>query len=183
MPSDIASKRAAVFGIRVPVAFAAQFRSVHVALLSLSLLSAGIALSADPPVPEKTVVARGESLALASVCTDGQYMLLLTGHPDTEPWRADLRAAEETDRVAFALRFGDSAEGNEWHLYRIAGVPGAWSIPNGRTFTGTLEGVSVPQELDLRVWLPGDDRSRPGRFIERLTQEVVARMWLTALTC
>ena len=110
-------------------------------------------------------------------------MLLLTRHPDTEPWRGQLRAVHETDRIAVTLRFGDSPEGNERLLYRISGVSGAWSIPNGRTYTGTLEAVSVPQELYLRVWLPGDDRSGPGRFIDGANQGVVARMWLNAITC
>ena len=183
MPTDMASKRSSDIGIPVPVAFTARLRSVRVALALLSLFAAGSTLCANPPTPEKIVVARGDGVALASICTDGQYMLLLTRHPDTEPWRADLRAVEETDRIAFAFRFEDSAEGNEWSLYRIAGVPGAWSIPNGRTFTGRLEAVSVPQELYLRVWFPGGDRSRPGRFIEGVTQEVVARMWLNAITC
>ena len=183
MPSDLTSNRSCIVGVPIPAAFPAQTRSACVALLLLSLLAPGLSRSADPAVPEKTVVARGEGLALASLCMDGQYMLLLTRHPDSEPWRADLRAAEDTDRIAIAFRFEDSAEGNEWTLNRIAGVPGAWSIPNGRTFTGTLEAVSVPQELYLRVWLPGDNRSGPGRLIEGVTQETVARMWLNALTC
>lgn len=110
-------------------------------------------------------------------------MLLLTRHPHIEPWRADLRAAEDTDRIAIASRFEDSAENNEWTLNRTAGASGAWSNPNGCSFTGTLEVLSVPQELYLRVWLPVDDRSGPGRLIEGVTQEVEARMWPNVLAC
>ena len=151
--------------------------------MSLSLFAAGSALSASQAAPEKIVVARGDGVALTSVCTDGQYMPLLTRHPDTEPWRAQLRAVHETDRIALTLRFGDSPEGNERLLCRISGVSGAWRIPNGRTDAGTLEAVSVPQELYLRVWLPGDDRSGSGRFIDGANQGVVAGMSLNAITC
>ena len=110
-------------------------------------------------------------------------MLLVTRRPETEPWREALQASAATDRVAVALRFDDKAEDSERLWYRISGVPGAWSIPNGRTYTARLEAVSVPQELYLRIWLPGEDRSGPGHLILEATQETVARMWLNAITC
>ena len=156
--------------------------SVLASLLSLTLLAAGSALCAEASAAENIVVARGDGIALASACWDGQYMLLVTNRPETEPWKKSLRATSETDRIAVALHYRDTAAGNEWPVYRISGVSDAWSIPNARTFTGTLEVVSVPQDLSLRIWLPGEDRSGLGRVI-RATQEIVARMWLNALTC
>ena len=150
--------------------------------LPLALLAAGT-LSAEADTQEKIVVARGDGIALASVCSGGQYMLLVTQHPEDEPWKKALRATPEVDRVAIALRFEDTPEDSERLLHRIAGLPGAWSIPNGRTYTGSLESLSVPQDLNLRVWFPGEDRSGPGHVILGLTQETVARMWLNVLTC
>ncbi len=154
----------------------------RLAPLPLALLAAGT-LSAEADTQDKIVVARGDGIALASVCLGGQYMLLVTQHPEDEPWKKALLATPEVDRVAIALRFEDKAEDSERLLHRIAALPGAWSIPNGRTYTGSLELLSVPQDLYLRVWFPGEDRSGPGHLIQGLTQETVARMWFNVLTC
>ena len=161
---------------------AACERSVRLSPLPLALLAAGT-LSAEADTRKNVVMARGNGIAIASVCSGGQYMLLVTKHPEAEPWKKALRATLEADRVAIALRFEDKAEDGERLLYRISGLPGVWSFPNGRTYTGSLESVSVPQDLYVRVWLPGEDRSGPGHLIPGLTQETVARMWLNALTC
>ncbi len=161
---------------------AAYARLAMLSTLPLALLAAGT-LSAEADTQEKIVVARGDGIALASVCSGGQYMLLVTKHPEDEPWKKTLQATPETDHVAIALRFEDTAEDGERLLHRVSGLPGAWSIPNGRPYTGSLESVSVPQDLFMRVWLPGEDRSEPGHRIPGLTQETVAHMWLNALTC
>lgn len=78
-------------------------------------------------------------------------MPFVTSWPATEPWQSELRAATDTDRVATALRYGDRADDYESLCYRISGLPGTWSNPNGRRYTETLEAVSVPEELYLRI--------------------------------
>ena len=130
-----------------------------------------------------TVVARGDGVALASVCTGGGYWLMVTARPEAEPWtREDLQASAETDRIAQGLLWGDTAQDNERLWYGVEGVPGTWSIPNGRTHTRTLLVLRAREDLHLKLWLPGDDRSDPGRHVD-LSQLTVARMWVNAIQC
>lgn len=158
-------------------------RSLGVLLLPLALLAAGPALSAEASMADKIIVARGDGIALASVCRDGQYMLFVTNRPETEPWKKRLQAVEPTDSFAITLEYGEKAADNERLFFRMEELPGSWSIPTGRTYTRELEAVSVPQDLHLRIWFPGEDRSGPGHLVREATQEMVARMWLNAVTC
>lgn len=158
-------------------------RSVGVLVMPLALLAAGPALSAEASKPVNTIVAQGDGIALASVCRDGQYMLFVTNRPETEPWKKRLQAVEPTDSFAITLEYGEKATDNERLFFRMEELPGSWSIPTGRTYTRELEFVNVRQKLHLRIWFPGEDRSGPGHLIREATQEMVARMWLNAITC
>ena len=74
--------------------------------------------SASGHEPLSTVVARGERAALASICTDGGYFLMLTAHPEKRPWdHKPLQAVEPADDIAIALRHDETGQ-TEVKLWR-----------------------------------------------------------------
>ena len=130
-----------------------------------------------------TVVTHGDGVAVASLCTDGGYWLMVTARPEAKPWtRKRLRPSDETDRISEGLLWGETARDREHLWYRIEGVPETWSIPNGRTHTRTLLILRAREDLHLRLWLPGDDRSGPGRHVD-ISQLTAARMWVNVILC
>ena len=99
------------------------------------------------PAPVEAVVARGENVAIATVCQAGQYGLIVVADPDATPWAEGWQASEAVDRdVGESLSRGTSTPELVWSWYRLEGHADAWVIPNGRFASGS-----------------GGDRERQGR--------------------
>ena len=151
------------------------------AILAAALFALPAGTSAHEPL--STVVARGERAALASICTDGGYFLMLTAHPEKRPWdHKPLQAVEPADDIAIALRHDETGQTHVEAAWRTDALARTWSIANPRTYTRTLLVLNAFHDLHLRVWLPGDDRGLPGRQIP-VSQVTAAHMYLAAIEC
>ena len=159
--------------MRGPVRFA-----IHCVVVSLLAL----VVQAEDPDAQEAVVARGEDVAVAAVCWDGHYGLLVTADPAGTPWKGGWQAIDVVDEIREGLLWSEEAPSRRSLWYRLEGNDAAWSIPNGRTHTAVLVQQSATGELYWQLWLPGDDLESPGRWIPAPV-EVVARMWLLATTC
>ena len=108
---------------------------------------------------------------------------MLTARPETQPWTVDhLQAGTASDNISIALRYEDNAEGNTRILSRTENIPQTWNIPNGRSYTSTLLIIRARADLHLRLWLPDDEQSGPGRHIP-ISKSTIAQMYLNAIQC
>ena len=142
------------------------------------------ALQCCNPAPlEVAVVARGERAAIAGVCTDGQFGLLVTADPAAAPWAGgNWQAIDVVDVVHESWRWRGRAPARSAQWYRLEDEAAAWSVPNPRSHMARVVARSTAGDLYWQLWLPGDDPSAAGRWIPA-GGAVVARMWLLATAC
>ncbi len=131
---------------------------------------------------EEAVVARGHRGAIAAVCLDGQFGLLITADPAAVPWAGGWQAITVVDQIREGRRWRERAPDRPVSWYRLEGQASAWSVPNPRSHMARVVAVSAAGDLYWQLWLPGDDPSEPGRWVPAPVA-VVARMWLLAATC
>ena len=131
---------------------------------------------------ERAVVARGDAAAVAAVCSDGQFGLLVTADPASAPWAGGWQAIDVVDPVWEAWRWRERAPERSSLWYRLEGRPSAWAVFNPSSHMARVVARSAGGDLYWQLWLPGDDPSAPGRWIPA-PMALVARMWLLAVTC
>ena len=148
-------------------------------VLALSLAFAG---SAFPHVGRDVVAAAPDGkTAMAFLCRPGGFAVVVTRDADGKGWLGnDVHAIEESDPVRWRV-VGEDAVDTYWR--RAGGIPETWLIPNPRSWTARLLRYDLRTRVRFEVWLPGDDRSKPGRVLDLHGDQKLARAWLLVREC